>query len=305
LVVLSRNKGASVAAFSLEDLKDLYSIRIPLEGYGAFLATQAAGPEDVAALHALVEQMEKLFTAGSRWQLLVVNRQFYATFYAIAGRPRLYDLIMRHLDMAGLYRRMAFAMDILYANTVEEHLELLRVVEQGAAEEAERLTRSNLERTVATLVASWERGHVPGHHQGRCMRRKGVMASDLIPVGVAVVPERTSRRKANEQAVSSNCGVAGDHDGACGLWPGGDASASASGPGNGGADRCADCCTDRGARRRGAHAARYLLLASLCRPGRRKRLCVLYRPGQHLRHTGLPDGRWGHGSMACGVVGHI
>ena len=53
LVVLSPRKGASVAAFSLEDLKDLYSIRIPLEGYGAFLATRAVGPEDVATLHAL------------------------------------------------------------------------------------------------------------------------------------------------------------------------------------------------------------------------------------------------------------
>lgn len=128
LVVLSPNKGASVAAFSLEDLKDLYGIRIPLEGYGAFLATQAVGPEDIAALHEQVEQMSRLFHAGSRWQLLVVNRQFYAAFYAIAGRPRLYDLIMKHLDMAGLYRRMAFAMDDLYGNTVEEHLELLRLV---------------------------------------------------------------------------------------------------------------------------------------------------------------------------------
>lgn len=85
LVVLAPLRGASVAAFSLEDLKDLYSIRIPLEGYGALLATQAAGPEDLAKLHALVTQMEKLFHAGNRWELLVVNRQFYATFYAMPG----------------------------------------------------------------------------------------------------------------------------------------------------------------------------------------------------------------------------
>lgn len=161
LVVLAPRKGASVAAFSLEDLKDLYSIRIPLEGYGALLATQAAGPEDLAKLHALVTQMEKLFHAGNRWELLVVNRQFYATFYAIARRPRLYDLIMRHLDMAGLYRHMAFSLDALYGYTVKEHLELLMVVEQGAAEEAERLTRVNLERTAATLVSSWEKGQIP------------------------------------------------------------------------------------------------------------------------------------------------
>ena len=161
LVVLSPRKGASVAAFSLEDLKDLYSIRIPLEGYGALLATRAVGPEDVAKLHALVEQMERLFYAGNRWELLVVNRQFYATFYATAGRPRLYDLIMRHLDMAGLYRRMAFAVDDLYGYTLKEHLELLMVVKQGAAEEAERLTRANLERTAAMLMSSWEKGQIP------------------------------------------------------------------------------------------------------------------------------------------------
>jgi len=161
LVVLSPRRGASVAAFSLEDLKDLYSIRIPLEGYCAFLATRAASPADVAKLHALVKQMEKLFYAGNRWELLVVNRQFYATFYAIAGRPRLYDLIVKHLDMAGLYRRMAFAVDALYGYTLKEHLELLMAVKEGAAEEAERLTRAGLERTAATLVSSWERGQIP------------------------------------------------------------------------------------------------------------------------------------------------
>jgi len=161
LVALSPYKGASVTVFSIEDLKDLYSIRIPLEGYGAFLATQSIASEQVATLHGLVEQMAALFDAGDRWKLLVVNRQFYATFYAIAGRQRLYELIMKYLDMAGLYRHMAFAMDDLYGHTLTEHLELLMAVKQGDAEEAERLTRANLERIVATLVASWEKGQVP------------------------------------------------------------------------------------------------------------------------------------------------
>jgi DNA-binding GntR family transcriptional regulator len=160
LVVLSPYKGASVAVFSIEDLKDLYSIRIPLEGYGAFLATHAIVPRHVATLQGLVEQMAEVFTAGNRWKLLVVNRQFYATFYAIAGRQRLYELIMKYLDMASLYRHMAFAMDDLYGHTLTEHLELLMVVKERDAEEAERLTRANLERIVTTLVTSWERGRV-------------------------------------------------------------------------------------------------------------------------------------------------
>jgi hypothetical protein len=34
-------------------------------------------------------------------------------------------------------------------------------VKRGAAEEAERLTRANLERTAAMLMSSWERGQIP------------------------------------------------------------------------------------------------------------------------------------------------
>jgi len=155
LVVLSPHKGASVADFSLEDLKDIYSIRIPLEGYGAYLATKNVGPGDLMQLQALVDQMKDLFRRGARWRLLEVNREFYATFYAAAGRKRLYDLIMKHLDMAGLYRRMAFTVENHYAGTVAEHAGLLDLVTQGDALEVERRTRVGLEQTVATLVSLW------------------------------------------------------------------------------------------------------------------------------------------------------
>jgi len=155
LVVLLPHKGASVADFSLEDLKDIYSIRIPLEGYGAYLATKNVGPGDLVQLQTLVDQMKDLFQRGARWRLLEVNREFYATFYAAAGRKRLYDLIMKHLDMAGLYRRMAFTVENHYAGTVTEHAELLDLVTQGDALEVERRTRVGLEQTVATLVSLW------------------------------------------------------------------------------------------------------------------------------------------------------
>jgi len=156
LVVIAPHKGASVAAFSLEELKDIYSIRIPLEGYAAYLATQNIGPKDLTHLQTLVGRMEEMFQRGDRWHLLEVNREFYATFYAMAGRKRLHDLIMRHLDMAALYRRIAFSVDDHYASTVTDHAELLEVIKRKDAAEMERRTRAGLEETVATLIAFLE-----------------------------------------------------------------------------------------------------------------------------------------------------
>lgn len=153
LVTLSPHKGASVADFSLSELEDIYSIRIAIEGYGAYLATQNITDEGLAQLEALLRQMKEVFQMGDRWRLLEVNRQFYMVLYAIAERPRLYELIMRHLDLADLYRRMAFTLDHMYTNTIIEHEQLLVTLRQRSPEAVERLTRIHLQRTADNLIA--------------------------------------------------------------------------------------------------------------------------------------------------------
>jgi DNA-binding GntR family transcriptional regulator len=152
LVRLSPNKGASVADFSLSELEDIYSVRIPLEGYAAYLTAQNITDEDLEQLEALLNQMKDVFRTGDRWHLLEVNREFYAVLYAIANRPRLYSLIMTHLDLADLYRRMAFTLDHHYRNTIESHEELVATLRQRDPESVERLTREGLQETAHELI---------------------------------------------------------------------------------------------------------------------------------------------------------
>jgi len=153
LITLSPHKGASVADFSLSELEGIYSIRIAIEGYGAFLAAEQITDDDLGRLASLLDRMKAVFEEGDRWRLLEVNREFYALLYAIAKQPRLYDLIMKHLDMADLYRRMAFTIDTFYRHTIADHEELLAVLRTRDPEAAERLTRLGLEDTLASLKA--------------------------------------------------------------------------------------------------------------------------------------------------------
>ncbi len=156
LVRLSPHKGATVADHSTAELEDIYSIRIAIEGYGAFLAAQNITGQDLARLEGLVEQMKEVFDQGDRWRLLEVNRKFYEVLYAIAGRPRLYDLIMKHLDLADMYRQMAFAIDHYYGHTISDHEELLATFRQHDPEGAQRLTRVQLEQTLRSLLTFLE-----------------------------------------------------------------------------------------------------------------------------------------------------
>ncbi|MCH8340775.1 MAG: GntR family transcriptional regulator [Chloroflexi bacterium] len=152
LVKLSPHKGASVADLSISDLKDIYSIRIAIEGYGAYLAAQNVKDQDLVELEALLRRMREGFEQSDRWHLLEVNREFYAVLYAIAEQPRLYALIMNHIDLADMYRRMAFAIDHYYGHTIADHEALLTTFREADPQGAERVTRDQLQQTLASLL---------------------------------------------------------------------------------------------------------------------------------------------------------
>ena len=152
LVTISAYKGASVAGFSLRELEEIYCVRIALEGYAAYLATQAITGDDLRQLEALVRQMKEVFDLGDRLRLLEINRDFYSVLYAITTQGRLFDMIMQHLDLANVYRRMAFSLDSLYTSTVADHEQLLAVLRRRDAETAEHLTRLWLRETADALI---------------------------------------------------------------------------------------------------------------------------------------------------------
>ncbi|MGH2627988.1 MAG: GntR family transcriptional regulator, partial [Anaerolineales bacterium] len=118
LVTIAPHKGATVAKFLLSDLEEIYSVRIALEGYAAYLAAQHITDEDLAKLDRLLEEMEQAFQASDRARLLEVNRKFDTGIYAASRQPRLCELIVKHIELADLYRRLYFSLDNLAAHTV-------------------------------------------------------------------------------------------------------------------------------------------------------------------------------------------
>lgn len=152
LVTISPHKGASVAKFLLSDVEEVYAIRIALEGYAAHLAALQITEEELERLDQLLCEMDQALREGNRSRLLHVNREFDTTIYAASRQERLYELIVKHIDLADLYRRLYFSLDHLAAHTVDEHREILEALKRRDPQEAERLSRIALERTVAGLV---------------------------------------------------------------------------------------------------------------------------------------------------------
>jgi DNA-binding GntR family transcriptional regulator len=62
-------------------------------------------------------------------------------------------MIMQHLDLANVYRRMAFSLDSVYMTTVADHEELLSALRRHDAQAAENLTRLWLQETADALIS--------------------------------------------------------------------------------------------------------------------------------------------------------
>lgn len=152
LVTIAPHKGATVAKFLLSDLEDIYSVRIALEGYAANLAARHITDEELRTLDRLLEEMERAFQAEDRGRLLEVNRRFDTTIYSASRQSRLCELIVKHIELADLYRRLYFSLGKLSAHTVAEHREILAALQRRDPEEAERLSRVALEKTAAGLM---------------------------------------------------------------------------------------------------------------------------------------------------------
>jgi DNA-binding GntR family transcriptional regulator len=156
-IVLSPHRGASVANFSADELVEVYSVRIGLESYAAYLAAERVTDEELKKLENHLRKMDKAKEEADRSHLIRLNRHFHAAIYAAAKQRRLFSLIENYLDLAERYRRMFHSLENRAEHTVDEHQQLLDALRDRDAEAASTLTRIHLEQTREALLEAFEK----------------------------------------------------------------------------------------------------------------------------------------------------
>lgn len=92
LVTLSQNRGAEVAALSLDDITALFDVVSTLEALAARLACKASTDEEVAEIAALHEQMRSHHERGELPEYFVLNQRIHRAIIEAARNPVLLDV---------------------------------------------------------------------------------------------------------------------------------------------------------------------------------------------------------------------
>lgn len=163
LVTSEPNRRVAIAEFSIEDIEELYVIRIALESVAVRETVPTLSPEQIGALEGSLATMTHFADRNDLDRFQPPHRQFHATLISAAG-PRMTRLISQLSDHAERYRRAYMrwepATDIHDMST-DEHRAILDAASQGEAELTVDRLVAHYVRTALAVIARLDANYQP------------------------------------------------------------------------------------------------------------------------------------------------
>lgn len=145
LVELCANKGATVIGITIEDIEDIYYIRMRLEGLAARLAAERMNDKDKQALISLVELSEFYLVKRNDDKRGELDSAFHKMIFEASGSRHLCKILSDLHRNIKAYRKISLSQSDRAEKSVREHRGILEAILRGDANEAERLTYVHIE----------------------------------------------------------------------------------------------------------------------------------------------------------------
>lgn len=152
LVLIEPHKGAIVSSFSLEEINDVFDLRVLLEPR---LLAQSA-PQLTAADMAEVSQLDAQFTSAinaqdvAQWGQL--NARYHLALYRHAGQPRTLAIVTALLQTSDRFTRLQMNRAPALSRAESEHRKLLRLCQEGKVAQACEYLVAHIEKVRADLL---------------------------------------------------------------------------------------------------------------------------------------------------------
>lgn len=149
LVVIDANKGVVVKGLTVDDVAEIYELRIALEPLLAKKSVSSIAPESLLAAHAIHEEM-CASTDPHRWSAL--NREFHIKLMMSEEQSRLYEIVRNLLVIAEPYVSLSIFMHPKIQQVDnEEHAMILAGYNKKNGKLVQKIVKQHLEQTLAAI----------------------------------------------------------------------------------------------------------------------------------------------------------
>ncbi|MCT4557246.1 MAG: GntR family transcriptional regulator [Pelagimonas sp.] len=152
LVQLTNNKGARVTRHSIEEIREIFDLRILLEVDLFRRSIPSLTAAHFAECQKILEKMDRSYDAEETAEWGKLNHAFHSALYAAADRAMTHD-ILRNIGLhSDRYVRMHLSVMARRAPAKEEHHQLLHLAREGNTDAACDLLRQHIGRSRDQLL---------------------------------------------------------------------------------------------------------------------------------------------------------
>lgn len=148
LIQSSAHRGVVVFEPSINDLREIYEIRIPLESLAAERAVPHLDEKDLRRLRQLLKQMAAANKAGDLTRSAELNDEFHSTIYKRAERSRLTNLIEELRASSRVYIGLFPSLAERLGETEREHEAIFDACQARKPKQAAKAMAAHLKHTV-------------------------------------------------------------------------------------------------------------------------------------------------------------
>ena len=152
LVELIPNRGAVVIGIGDEELRDIYEIRIRLEGLASREAARRITEDDLKKLRHSVELSEFYIARQDAESLKELDSEFHRIIYKASGNRLLCKTLTELHRNIQFYRQRSLTVADRTEKSANEHREILDAIERGDCDAADRLTSAHIEAALNNLL---------------------------------------------------------------------------------------------------------------------------------------------------------
>ncbi len=152
-------RGAEVNTITIEDIDQLYTIRISLEGLAGRLATPVISedPPKLKALGKLCREMEILFRKGDIEAYVIKNNQFHSLIWRACGNKWLVKILENLDSQVNRFIVNALHVPRRIEKSVMEHWKIFEALKMGNARGVEKAIGGNFKNASEDLKKEFVR----------------------------------------------------------------------------------------------------------------------------------------------------
>lgn len=152
LVQLTNNLGATVTKHSLDEISEIFDLRILIEVDLFRRAIPVMSKADIERCERILEAMESSYDADDVAKWGALNYKYHAALYAPARRSLTNDVLQRVNLQSDRYVRMHLSVMRQRDPARKEHRELLELAQAGKVDEACALLTRHISQTKQNLL---------------------------------------------------------------------------------------------------------------------------------------------------------